>query len=269
MRTQLCLAALVAFAALAAAGCANSQSVESGVSGSNYIPLPEDLNPPQQTPTTSPSGSPTATPTPGPIAKGIDVSEYQGTVDWSAVKADGIDFAIIRATDGTGTIDSQFATNWAAAKSAGVIRGAYQFFRPEEDGAAQADLLLSKMGTLDPGDIPPTLDVEVTDSQTDAHILAAIANWRAEIKSAIGREPIIYTSPGFWDGLSGAPAEPETLWEAHWTSANNPDPLPSSWTAYYFWQWSDSGSVANLSPVDLDRFHGDLAALEDYIANGP
>ena len=261
---------LAAFVAAVAAGCGNSTSVKSGSAGANYIPLPEDLGAtPIATPTTSPSGSPTATPTPGPIAKGIDVSVYQGTVDWSSVKADGIDFAFIRVTDGTGTIDSKFASNWSGAKAAGVIRGAYQFFRPEEDAVAQADLLLQKMGALQPGDLPPTLDVEVTDSQTDAHIVAGIAAWRAEIKNAIGREPIVYTSPGFWDGISGAGAEPETLWEAHWTSASTPDPLPYSWTSWYFWQYSDSGNVANLSPVDLDRFDGDLAALEDYAANGP
>src|SRR5262245_36875474 len=97
---------------------------------------------------------------PGATVDGIDVSYYQGTIDWGAVKADGIDFAFIRTTDGTGFEDPRYDENRAGARAAGVLRGTYQFFRPTDDPIAQADLLLARLGD-DPDDLPPVLDVEV------------------------------------------------------------------------------------------------------------
>ena len=74
--------------------------------------------------------------------QGIDVSHYQGTVDWGKVKSTGKVFAFAKATESTGSTDSQFATNWAAMKAAGVIRGAYHFFHADQDAAAQANHFL-------------------------------------------------------------------------------------------------------------------------------
>ena len=78
----------------------------------------------------------------GATVNGIDVSYYQGTIDWTSAKASGIDFAYARISDGTGFIDPQFAANWANMKAAGIVRGAYQFFRPETDPTAPGELLL-------------------------------------------------------------------------------------------------------------------------------
>src|SRR4051812_18132772 len=84
---------------------------------------------------------------PGPDAVyGIVVSEFQGNINWAQVKAAGKAFAIIRVSDGTGHLDPFFAQNWAGAKAAGLIRGAYQFFEPGGDPVAQANLLLQHMG---------------------------------------------------------------------------------------------------------------------------
>src|SRR3954463_5821815 len=65
--------------------------------------------------------------------KGVDVSYFNGTIDWAKVKAAGNEFAFIRISDGTGFRDPQFAANWAGAQSAGMVRGIYQFFRPGQD----------------------------------------------------------------------------------------------------------------------------------------
>src|SRR4051812_32614939 len=78
---------------------------------------------------------------PGPVTVlGIDVSYYQGTIDWGAVKASGREFAITRINDGN-FMDPKFDENWAGIKAAGMIRGAYQFFRPGMDASAQADVV--------------------------------------------------------------------------------------------------------------------------------
>src|SRR5262249_54505220 len=65
----------------------------------------------------------------GPTVPGIDVSIYQGTIDWQKVHAAGIEFAFIRVSDGLDTLDSKYDVNWAGARAAGVLRGTYQFFR--------------------------------------------------------------------------------------------------------------------------------------------
>src|SRR5262245_60783454 len=81
----------------------------------------------------------------GPTIKGIDVSSWQGTIDWNAVQRSGIKFAIVRVTDGSHHLDKRFAQNWLGARQAGLLRGAYQFFRPAQDATAQADLLIEQI----------------------------------------------------------------------------------------------------------------------------
>src|SRR6478609_8516191 len=82
----------------------------------------------------------------GDAVHGIDVSSYETSIDWPMAKASGIDFAFIRVSDGLQYRDPKFATYWPDAKAAGLMRGAYQFFRPQQDPIAQADLLLNAIG---------------------------------------------------------------------------------------------------------------------------
>src|SRR5262245_53102110 len=100
----------------------------------------------------------------GPTVAGIDVSYYQKDIDWTKVKAAGVDFAFIRVSDGLNFIDSKFSSNWPSARSAGIVRGAYQFFRPGLDPVAQANLLIERMGPLEADDLPPVIDVETNDA---------------------------------------------------------------------------------------------------------
>src|SRR5205085_9358471 len=103
--------------------------------------------------------------------QGMDVSSYETSIDWPMAKASGIDYAFIRATDGSSFRDPKFAEYWAGAKAAGVLRGAYQFFRPAEDPIVQADLLLS-LAPPEPGDLPPVIDVETTGGLAQADVEA-------------------------------------------------------------------------------------------------
>ena len=77
-------------------------------------------------------------------------------------------------SDGTGFEDPKFAANWSGTKANGILRGAYQFFRPGQDAIAQADLLLSKMGTLEADDLPPVLDVEAADGLGPAAVASGV-----------------------------------------------------------------------------------------------
>ena len=203
---------------------------------------------------------------PGPsTVQGIDVSEFQGTINWSAVKAAGKQFAFIRVSDGTYQ-DPKFDSNWAGAKAAGLIRGAYQFFRASDDPITIADQFLARMGTLGAGDLPPTLDVEVTDGQSATTIRTRMEQWLAHVEQKTGRIPFIYVSPGFWPSL-GSPNESHyRLWVANWqVSCPN---TPTGWSTWQMWQKADNGSVGGISgAVDLDEFNGTLQQL-DVIAGG-
>lgn len=205
----------------------------------------------------------------GATVEGMDVSYWQGTIDWDAVASSGIEFAFIRVSDGHFE-DPQFERNWSEARRVGIIRGVYQFFRASQDPVSQAELLLRKMGPLEPGDLPPVADVEVTDGEPASVIIDHLHQWMNTIESAIGRKPIIYTAKYFWqDNVGTDEFSHYPLWVAHWeVSCPN---LPNQWSEWVFWQTTSSGSVAGVgsSRVDLDVFNGDLNGLLEFATATP
>ncbi|MBS1122044.1 MAG: Lyzozyme (1,4-beta-N-acetylmuramidase) [Deltaproteobacteria bacterium] len=200
---------------------------------------------------------------PGPTVPGIDVSYYQDTIDWKQVRRAGVRFAFIRVSDGTTVPDSLFAQNWGAARRAGVLRGAYQYFRPDQSATAQADLVIAAV-KRDRGELPPVIDVETDGGRSPAQLAQRVEIWVTRVRSALGVEPIIYTGPEFWrDKAGGADLTTQPLWVAHYTARCPTTPAP--WTAWTFWQYSDRGTVPGITrPVDLDVFAGSLTDLEDF-----
>jgi lysozyme len=203
---------------------------------------------------------------------GMDVSSYDTVTDWSAAKAAGIDFTFIRVSDGTQYPDPSFASYWTGAKTGGVIRGAYQYFRPEEDPIAQADLLLAATGPYQAGDLPPVLDLEVADGLTTDQVGAAARAWVEHVSAAIGRPAIVYAGLYSWPTLTdGADFTTSPLWIAQWTTAACPD-IPTPWTRWQFWQDSATGASAGVSgsgALDLDVFQGSYDDLVGFAAAPP
>jgi len=203
----------------------------------------------------------------GPTVKGMDVSVYQGTINWAQAKADGIQYAIIRVSDGLNSPDSKFDANWSGSRAAGVIHGAYQFFEPGQDPIAQADMLLAKIGgKLKPDDLPPMIDVEVTGGLGPSQVAAKVKQWIAHVKAKVGRDPIVYTGMYFWrDSVGGANVLPSVLFHAQYTTAACPN-IADPWPTWAFWQYTSSGSVAGISGnVDVDRWNGTLAQLKAFL----
>jgi GH25 family lysozyme M1 (1,4-beta-N-acetylmuramidase) len=203
----------------------------------------------------------------GPTVKGIDVSYYQGSINWTSVKGAGVQYAFIRVSDGLGTPDSKFDTYWADSRAAGVLHGAYQFFRPSEDPIAQADLLLSKIGNqIAADDLPPVLDVESADGLSASQVAAKVKQWVDHVTAALGRPPIIYTGYYFWrDSVGDADESASPLWHAQYTSAACPM-IADAWSDWAFWQYTSSGSVAGIAGnVDVDRWNGDMASLTAFL----
>ncbi len=194
-----------------------------------------------------------------PIA-GIDVSHFNGEVDWTAA-ANSITFAFMKATQGTSFLDPRFEENWTRSRDAGVQRGAYHFFDPSEDAAAQASHFL-ETAKLEPGDLPPALDIEMMKRSTLSTTLEGISTWLTAVQAGTGRTPIIYTSASFWQQL-GNPPNPgnHPLWVAHYGVAV--PHLPPVWPAWTFWQFSQLGRCAGVKGyVDLNRFSGSAEALK-------
>ena len=207
----------------------------------------------------------------GSTVKGIDVSYYQGTIDWTRVKNDGVRFAFLRVSDGTGFIDPKFPTYWAQSKAAGVVRGAYQYFRPNQDPIAQADLLIAKIGTLAPDDLPPVIDVEADGGLSPTQVAAKVKLWVDHVEAELGVTPIVYTGFYFWRDQVGAPAfaAASPLWHAQYTSAACPN-IPAPWGDWAFWQYTDSGAVDGIpGNVDMNRFNGTFADLMALTGGAP
>ena len=181
--------------------------------------------------------------------QGIDVSHFQGTVDWPAVAKGGVRFAFIKATDGIDGVDPRFAENWGGAKDAGIVRGAYHFFRPALNAQQQAEHF-GRVVPIDDLALPPALDIEVTDGLAPSALQVGIRTWLATVQAAFGCTPILYTDPTFWRENVAADFSSYPLWLACY--AEKPE-VPSTWPALTFWQHTDRGDVSGISGhVDLN-----------------
>jgi len=195
-------------------------------------------------------------------ARGIDVSHYQGRIDWRAVETDGIGFAYMKATEGATFTDPMFRRNWAAAGETRIVRGAYHRFRAGRDALAQAEHFLA-VATLRDGDLPPVLDVESTDGVSDARLVRGVRAWLAEVERRTGKRPVVYTKPGFRRAHLGTALDDYPLWVAEY-GVDSPSVDP-----WHFWQHSERGRVAGIAnEVDLDRFNGSHAELREIAAGG-
>ena len=203
-------------------------------------------------------------------AKGIDVSNWNGTINWPKVAHAGYRFAIGKATEATSYEDPTYATNRTNSEAAGIAFGAYHFARPSGHGAAgvtasaiaQADYFLA-FATPQPGELPPVLDLEATGNLS-AHALDTWTQaWAQEVYARLGVHPLVYSSPAFWQehlgDSTGVAAAGTPLWIAHWTSAGNPWVPASDWNGlgWTIWQWTDCVSVPGIAHcADGDRMNG-------------
>ncbi len=194
---------------------------------------------------------------------GIDVSHYQSGIDWPTVlQTNG--FAYAKATEGTKYTDTSFASKWQAMSAAGMPRGAYHFFRAAQDAVTQADYFataLAKNGFNAAADLAPMIDVEVTDGVAASAVVSGVRAFINEAQAKLGVTLIVYTAPSFWTATLGNPDQSANpLWIAHYTTKPSPT-IPSTWSTYLIWQYSQSVTVAGVASglVDGDRYNGAAA----------
>ena len=192
--------------------------------------------------------------------QGIDVSYWQGDIDWRQVRAAGVQFAYIKATEGGDHIDPMFLRNWHAAKRAGLARGAYHFIYWCRYASEQAAWFVRNV-PRDPDALPPVLDLEWhTHSKTcPGKISRELALKKIKIildamEAHTGKRPIIYTDPAFHKDVLQGEFESYHYWLR--SVAAEPDKIyrGRSWA---FWQFTTTGSVPGIKgKVDRNIYNG-------------
>ncbi len=190
---------------------------------------------------------------------GIDVSHYQGNINWETVAKQDIQFAFVKATEGQEMRDKQFAVNWKAIDKTQVKKGAYHFFRPSISSAAQAKNFIEQV-KLKPGDLPPVLDVEVLDNTSPSTLRKGMKTWLEMVEQHYNIRPVIYTNLKFYQDYIQGHFDGYPLWIARY---NYRPPLLSGSEEWQFWQYGNRGRLPGIQGnVDFNVFCGRMEELE-------
>ena len=196
---------------------------------------------------------------------GIDISHYQGDIDWKMLKQTRqgqfpVQFIFMKATEGGDFADDKFVANFDSARAHGFIRGAYHFYNPKTDAHKQADFFINSV-KLEPGDLPPVLDIEkksrdIKKLQNDLKI------WLRKVESHYGVKPIIYASYKFKTKyLNDSVFDSYPYWIAHYYVDSVK--YQGEWK---FWQHTDVGTLPGIDEkVDLNIFNGSSTDLKGLL----
>lgn len=193
---------------------------------------------------------------------GLDVSEYQEKINWDEVEtiedSYPVDFVFIRATVGNDRLDNRFKENWLASKKNNLIRGAYHYYRPNENSIEQAELFI-KTVSLHKGDLPPVLDIEkLPENQSIDRLKIGLKRWLNKIESHYKVKPIIYTSESYYDDFLKEEFSDYLFWIANYNFYR--EKMEEDWL---FWQFTEKATASGIKGnVDVNIFNGDLQQLQ-------
>ncbi len=193
---------------------------------------------------------------------GLDVSEYQGKISWSYVdtieRKYPLRFVFIRATVGKDRLDLQFERNWEGAKKNRMIRGAYHYYRPNENSLEQAQLFIENV-RLKKGDLPPVLDIEkLPKNQSIENLKKGLRRWLIKVESHYKVKPIIYTGEKYYDDFLKDEFSDYLFWIANYNFYR--ERIEDDWL---FWQFTEKASVSGIKTnVDINIYNGDLEQLQ-------
>lgn len=193
---------------------------------------------------------------------GIDISHYQGKINWKMLEQTRqgqfpIQFIFMKATEGGDYPDKRFVANFDSAKAHGFIRGAYHFYNPKTDADKQADFFINSV-KLEPGDLPPVLDIEKKGKDI-GKLQADLKHWLRRIENHYGVKPIIYASYKFKNRyLNDSVFNSYPYWIAHYYVDSVQ--YKGDWK---FWQHTDVGTLPGIKEqVDLNIFNGGIEGLD-------
>lgn len=192
---------------------------------------------------------------------GIDVSEFQGKVDWEEVEILDekypVQFVFIRATAGNDRVDRQFKRNWEGAKENKIMRGAYHYYRPNENSIEQADLFI-KTVKLQKGDLPPVLDIEkLPKNQPLDSLKKGLKRWLNKVEKHYQVRPIIYSGERYYSDFLKEEFGDYLFWIANYNFYR--EKIEDDWL---FWQFTEKASLPGIKHrVDVNIYNGDLEQL--------
>ena len=204
--------------------------------------------------------------------RGVDVSYYQGEIDWDILAKEGIDFAFIKATEGSGHIDTKFKENWDKAGKTGLKRGAYHFFSFESEGAVQAEHFISVV-PKENGTLSPVVDIEFYGNRFRNK--PDVEETRKQLQSLLDAleayysvKPMIYATESSYSVYIRGAFDGYPLWIRNMYFSPNIG-MPGKWT---FWQYDSEAKLQGYSGenehIDLDVFYGSekewIKFLEEY-----
>ena len=195
---------------------------------------------------------------------GIDVSHYQGDIDWKMLGQTRqgqfpIQFIFMKATEGGDYTDDRFAANFDSARVHGFVRGAYHFYNPKTDANKQADFFIQSV-KLEPGDLPPVLDIEKKGKDMKK-LQADLKVWLRKVENHYRVKPIIYASYKFKTRyLNDSVFNTYPYWIAHYYVDSVR--YEGDWR---FWQHTDVGTLPGIDEkVDLNVFNGSKNELDAF-----
>lgn len=195
--------------------------------------------------------------------KGIDVSHYQGTIDWEMISEQGVDFAFIKATEGSSHVDECFEDNWKAAQQTDLYIGAYHFFSFDSRGKTQAVSYIETVGNLS-GKLAPVIDVEYygdkeSNPPDKEEVTAQLKEMLAVLEEHYQKKPIIYTTYTVYHDYIKDEFEEYPLWIRNVYFP----PFFKKWT---FWQYTDTAVLEGYKGtekfIDMNVFKGTREELK-------
>jgi len=195
---------------------------------------------------------------------GIDVSKYQGSIDFNLVKSSGFDFILIRATEGNTIQDDDYKLHYETAKSLGLVVGAYHFYETNDKPIDQFHNFIA-VAVLTRGDLAPVVDIEKLHKNDQLELAENLKDFLDLLEQHYAAKPIVYTGLNFANKhlyeLGSYP-----LWLAEYQVEDIT--LPQGWTDWAFWQWSQSSKTPGIdSDVDENVFNGGVNKFKEMLIN--
>ncbi len=198
---------------------------------------------------------------------GLDVSQYQGEINWPEIDSVEnlfkLDYVLIRATAGADKTDNCFYSNWSGAKKQKLIRGAYHYYRPDENSIEQAENFI-KTVKLKKGDLPPVLDIEqLPKDQSVAELKKGLRRWLEKVDAHYNVKPIIYTGEKYYENFLKEEFKGYTFWIANYNFFV--EEIKADWL---FWQFTERAAIKGINEkVDLNIYNGTPKMLQYLTLN--
>lgn len=198
---------------------------------------------------------------------GLDVSQYQGEINWAEIdsveKSFKLDYVLIRATAGADKVDSEFKDNWKSSQKKQLIRGAYHYYRPDENSIQQASNFI-KTVSLQKGDLPPVLDIEqLPNDQSIEDLKKGLRRWLEKVDAHYKVKPIIYSGEKYYENFLKEEFKGYTFWIANYNFFV--EEIKPDWT---FWQFTEKATINGINEkVDLNIYNGTPKMLQYLTLN--